>query len=84
MHLVPRWILSSVDPSLAHLMNPLVKARALLQGKVPPGILEGTITRYLLPIGNKPSNIISVDMVSLVIGDSVHSHRRVVMQRRER
>ena len=75
MHFVPRWILSSMDPHSAHPLNPLVKARALLQMKVPPDILEGTIARYLLPIGNEPGNIVGIDMVALIVGDSVHSGR---------
>ena len=64
-----------MDPGLAHLVNPLVEVRALLQGKVPPDVLEGMIAGYLLPIGDEPSNVIGIDMVSLVVGDGVHSGR---------
>ena len=62
-----------MDPCSAHLVNPLVEARALLQREVPPDILEGTIARYLLPIGNKPGNIAGIDMVALIVGNGVHS-----------
>ena len=68
---------------MAHLVNPPVEVRALLQGKVPPDILEGTIARYLLPIGDKPGDIVGIDVVALVIGDSVHSGRHVERWRRE-
>ena len=73
MHLVPRWILSSFPTCPTHLMNPLAKARALLQREVPPDILEGAVPRNLLPCGNEPSNVVGVDVVALVVGDGVHS-----------
>ena len=64
-------------------MNPLVEARALLQREVPPDILEGTVPRNLLPSGNEPSNVVGIDVVALLIGDSVHGSRRVERWRRE-
>ena len=73
MHLISRWILSSMDPCSAHLMNPLVKTGALLQREVPPDILEGAIARNLLPSGNKPGNVLRIDMVALIVGNGVHS-----------
>ena len=73
-----------MDPNSAHFVNPLVEVRALLQGKVPPDVLKGTITGYLLPVGNKPGNVVGVDVVSLVIGNGVHSGRQIVRWRRER
>ena len=83
MHLIPRWILSSFPTCPAHLMNPLVEARALLQREVPPDILEGTVPRNLLPSGNEPSDVVGVDVVALVVGDSVHSGRCVEGEERE-
>ena len=71
-----------MDPHSAHLVNPLVEARAQLQGKVPPDIPEGAIARNLLPSGHKPSNVVGVDMVALVVGDSVHGSRHVEMEKR--
>ena len=64
-------------------MDPLVEARALLQRQVPPDILEGAIARNLLPSGNKLSNVVSIDVVALVVGDGVHSGRHVERWRRE-
>ena len=64
-----------MDPHSAHLVNPLVEMRALLQREAPPDIVEGTIARNLLPIGNEPGDIVGIDVVTLVIGDSVHSVR---------
>ena len=74
-HLVPRQILPTSHTCPAHFMDPLVQMRALLQGKTPPNILEGTIAWYLLPIGNELGNILGVDVVPLVIGDGIHSVR---------
>ena len=76
-HLVPRWILSSMDSRSAHLMNPPVKARGLLQREVPPDKLEGAIARDLLSVGNKVSNVGGVDEVALFIGSDVHGGRHV-------
>ena len=64
-------------------MNPPVEARALLQREVPPDVLEGAIPRDLLPSGNEPSNIVGVDVVALIVGDSVPGGRRVERWRRE-
>ena len=77
MHLVPRWILSSLPTCPAHLMDPPVEARALLQREVPPDILEGTVPRNLLPTGNKLGNVVGIDVVALIIGNGVHGGRRV-------
>ena len=82
MHLVPRWILPFMDPNSAHFVNPLVEVRALLQGKVPPDVLEGAVPRNLLPSGNKPSNIVGVDVVGLIIGNGVHGVRHVEEEKR--
>ena len=68
---------SGCDTCPAYLMNPLVEARALLQREVPPDILEGAVPRNLLPSGNEPSDVVGVDVVALVVGDSVHSGGRV-------
>ena len=72
-----------MDPHSAHLVNPLVEARALLQREVPPDILEGMVPRNLLPSGNKPSYVVGVNVVALIVGDSVHGGRRVERWRRE-
>ena len=71
-----------MDSHSAHLVNPPVKARALLQGKVPPDVLEGTIAGYLLPIGDEPGDIVGIDVVALLIGDGVHGDRRVEAEKR--
>ena len=83
MHLVPRWIRSSFPTCPAHLMNPPVEVRALLQRKVPPDILEGAVPRNLLPSGYEASNVVGIDMVALLVGDNVHSGRRVKRWKRE-
>ena len=83
MHLVPRWIRSSFPTCPAHLVNPPVEVRTLLQREVPPDILEGTVPRNLLPSGYEPSDVVGIDMVALLVGDSVHSGRRVERWRRE-
>ena len=75
MHLVPRWIRSSFPTCPAHLVNPPVEARALLQREVPPDILEGAVPRNLLPSGDEPGNVMGIDMVALVIGDGVHGKK---------
>ena len=49
----------------------------MLQREVPPDVLEGTVSRNLLSSGNKPGNVLGVDVVALIIGDGVHSGRRV-------
>ena len=61
----------------AHLVNPAVEARGLLQREVPPDKLEGTIARNLLAIGNKASNVGGVNVVALFVGSGVHNGRRV-------
>ena len=40
------------------------------------------VPRNLLPGGNELSDVVGVDMVALVIGDSVHGGRRVEMEKR--
>ena len=62
-------------------MSPLVEARGLLEREVPPDILDGAITRNLLPSGNEPGDVVRVDVVALVVGDGVHSGRRVERRR---
>ena len=65
-----------MDPSPAHLMDPPVEVRALLEQKVPPDILEGIVPLNLLSTDNKPnkpSNVGSIDMVVLIFRDCVHS-----------
>ena len=54
----------------------------MFQGNVPPDILKGTIARYLLPTGNEPGDIMGIDIVALLIGDSVHSGRCVEVEKR--
>ena len=75
MHLIPRWILSSFPTCPAHLMDPPVEARALLQREVPPDKLEGTIARHFLPSGNELGNVVGVYVVALIVGNSVHGRR---------
>ena len=72
-----------MDARSAHLMNPPVEARGLLQREVPPDKLEGTIARNLLAIGDKASNVGGVNVVALLVGSSVHGRRRVERWRRE-
>ena len=64
-------------------MDPPVEVRALLQREVPPDVLEGAVPRNLLPSGDKPSNVVGVDVVALIVGDSVHGDRRVERWRGE-
>ena len=73
-----------MDPSSAHLVDPLVEVRALLQGKVPPNILKRTSPWDLLPIGDELSNVIGADVVPMVVGNGVHSRKHVDRWRRER
>ena len=55
----------------------------MLEREVPPDILDGAIPRNLLPSGNKLGNVVRVDMVALIVGNSVHGGRRVEGWRRE-
>ena len=55
----------------------------MLQREVPPDVLEGAVPRNLLPSGNESSDVVGVDMVALLVGDSVHDDRRVEKRRRE-
>ena len=64
-------------------MDPPVEARALLQREVPPDVLEGAVPRNLLPSGDKPSNVVGIDVVALIVGDGVHGRRHVERRRRE-
>ena len=82
MHLIPRWILSSFPTCPAHLVDPLIKTRALLQREAPPDILEGAVPRNLLPSGNEPSNVVGIDVVALIIGNGVHGRKRVKEEKR--
>ena len=66
-----------MDSHSAHLMNPPVKARGLLQREVPPDELESTITRYLLSTSDEASNVGGIDKVALFIGSDVHGRRHV-------
>ena len=66
-----------MDPCLAHLMDPPVQKRALLQGKVLPDVLEGTIAWYLLPTGDKPGDVIGIYIVALIVGNGIHDRRHV-------
>ena len=66
-----------MDSHSAHLMNPPVKTRGLLQREVPPDELEGTIARNLLPTGDEASNVGGVDEVALLIGGGVHDDKDV-------
>ena len=54
-----------------------------MKREVPPDILEGAVSRNLLPSGNEPGNIVGIDVVALIVGNSVHSGRRVEKWRRE-
>ena len=71
-HLVPRWVHSCFPTGPTHLVNPSVEARGLLQREVPPDVLEGTVPRNLLPSGDKPGNVVGVDVVALIVGNGVH------------
>ena len=62
-----------MDPCSAHLVNPLVKAGALLQREVPPDILEGATARNLLPSRYETSDVVGINMVALIVGNGVHS-----------
>ena len=55
----------------------------MLKREVPPDKLCGAIPRDLLPSGDEPGDVVGVDMVALVIGDSVHDGKRVERWRRE-
>ena len=54
----------------------------MLKREVPPDILDGAIPRNPLPSGDKPGNVMGVDVVALITGDSVHGVRRVEVERR--
>ena len=81
-HLVSGWILSSMDSRSAHLMNPLVETRSLLQREVPPDKLEGTIARNLLATSDKASDVGGVNIVALLVGSGVHSRRSREVEKR--
>ena len=49
--------------------------RALLQREVPPDILEGTVPQNLLPSGYEVSDVVGVDVVALIVGNSIHGKR---------
>ena len=49
----------------------------MLQREVPPDELEGMIARDLLSIGDKASDVGSINVVALLIGSGVHSGRSV-------
>ena len=66
-----------MDPCSAHLMNPPVEARGLLQREVPPDKLEGTIARNFLAIGDEVRNVGGINVVALLVGSGVHGRRRV-------
>ena len=82
-HLVPRWILSGFPTCSTHNVFPLVEARTLLKREVPPNELEGLVPRNLLSSRYETSDVLSVHMVALVVGDGVHSGRGVERRRRE-
>ena len=63
-------------------MNPPIETRALLQREVPPDILEGTVPRNLLPSGDKPGNVVGIDMVALIIGNGIHGRRHVEVEKK--
>ena len=54
----------------------------MLKRKVPPDVLESTVPQNLLPSGNEPGDVVGVDMVALIIGNSVHGRRRVEVEKR--
>ena len=58
-------------------MSPLVEARGLLEREVPPDILDGAIPWNLFPSGNKPGDVVGVDVVALIVGNGVHDSKRV-------
>ena len=82
-HLVPRWILSGFPTRSTHNVSPLVETRTLLKREVPPNELEGLIPRNLLPGRYETSDVVGVHMVALIVGDGVHTGRRVERWRRE-
>ena len=49
----------------------------MLQREVPPDELEGTVPRNLLPSGDEPGNVVRIDVVALIVGNSVHGDKRV-------
>ena len=76
-HLISRWVRSSFPACPAHLVNPPVEVRGLLQREVPPDELEGAVPRNLLPSGNEPGNVVGVDVVALIVGNGVHDSKQV-------
>ena len=54
-----------------------------MKREVPPDVLEGLIPRNLLPCGDEASNVVSIDVAALLIGDGVHSGRCVEGEERE-
>ena len=55
----------------------------MLKREVPPDKLEGAVSRNFLSSGNELGNVVGVDVVALIIGDSVHGDRCVERWRRE-
>ena len=82
-HLVPGWILSGFPTCSTHNVLPLVEARTLVQREVPPNKLEGLVPGNLLPCRYEASNVLGVHMVTLIVGNGVHSGRCVERWRRE-
>ena len=66
-----------MDSRSAHLVNPPVEARGLLQREVPPNKLEGTIAWYLLPSGDETGDVSGIDEVALLVGSGVHGDKRI-------
>ena len=63
-------------------MSPLVEVRDLLKREVPPDIFNGAVTRNLLPSGDELGDAVGIDVVALIVGNGVHSGRRVEVERR--
>ena len=82
-YLIPRWILSGFPTCLTHHVFPLVEARTLLEREIPPNELEGLIPRNLFPSRYETSDVVSIHMVALVVGNGVHSGRSVERWRGE-
>ena len=55
----------------------------MLKREVPPDILDGMVPRNLLPSGDKLGNVVGIDVVALIVGNSVHIGRSVERWRRE-
>ena len=54
----------------------------MLEREVPPDILDGAITGNLLSSGDEPGDVVGVYVVALIVGNGVHSGRRMEVVKR--